>query len=135
MMLLAMIDADHFKSINDTYGHDADDAILMELANTLKSVLPSDALVAGFGGEEFTCLANIEGEEAAKCVLEKLRASVEELTINHEGNDISITISIGVATAYGESFDDMIKAADEAVYEAKDRGRNRVVFRHTDDKK
>jgi len=97
------------------------------LANTLTSVMP-DALVARFGGEEFTCLASIENEEEGEIILEKLRKSVESLTINHKGHEIKITISVGVSTAYGDSFDDMIKLADEAVFLAKEQGRNQVVF-------
>lgn len=128
MMLLAMIDADYFKQINDKYGHDAGDAVLMELANTFKSVLPDDALIARFGGEEFTCLANIQDEDGARDILETLRSSVEGMKIKHNGNEISVTISIGVSTAYGESFADMVKSADAAVYAAKDKGRNRIVF-------
>ena len=126
LMLMAMIDADYFKSVNDTYGHDAGDAVLMELANTLTSVLPPSALVARFGGEEFTCLANIQNEEEGREILEVLRKSVENLTIIHENN--KITISIGFSMNYGDSFDEMLKFADEAVFLAKDQGRNQVVL-------
>lgn len=127
-MLLALIDADNFKSINDTYGHEAGDKVLINLANTFKSILPKNALIARFGGEEFTCVCNLENEVEAEAILEQLRQSVEALTIIHEGHEIKVTISVGVSTVFGASFQDMINSADEAVYVAKSSGRNKVVF-------
>lgn len=130
LMLVALIDADHFKNINDTYGHDAGDRVLVNIANIFKSIMPKSALIARFGGEEFTCVCNIksESESEAKTLLEKLRKSIESLRIIHNKKEIKITISIGVNTFYGSSFQEMISKADEAVYKAKSKGRNTIVF-------
>lgn len=124
----ALIDADHFKNINDTHGHAMGDEALVAIAQTLQNSLRKSDVVARFGGEEFVCIAIIKEEEDAVPVYEKVRANLEAIELYTEaGERVPITASIGVTTQLSESFDDMLKLADEAVYDAKDAGRNRVV--------
>lgn len=132
-MIVTLIDADHFKAINDTYGHDAGDKVLVNVANILKSVMPKEAIIARFGGEEFTAVCNLTDKQEAKVLLEKLRGKVESQCTIHNNQEIKVTISIGVNTAYGDSFQDMIARADEATYQAKALGRNQVVFYSSDE--
>ena len=122
---LLMMDIDHFKTINDTHGHPAGDAVLQAVAELLGEAIRKEDVVARFGGEEFVVLLDhcdiTEAEEKA----ESIRGSIEAL--QHEG--ISTTISVG-ATQLNSDKDDfarMLKRADLAVYQAKEQGRNRVV--------
>ena len=123
---LGLIDIDHFKHINDTYGHQGGDAVLQSLASTLQEELESDFVVARFGGEEFAILtAGVELEVAA--ALERVRKRIEGEKIDHEGTMISVTMSAG---ASGVQLDDrignVVRRSDEALYAAKLGGRNRV---------
>ncbi|GAX87954.1 conserved hypothetical protein [Lebetimonas natsushimae] len=125
---ILFIDIDHFKKINDKYGHDIGDKVLSELANILKSNLRKSDLIARWGGEEFiVILANTDKETAEK-IAEKLRLAIEQY---HQKNLPHFTVSIGIATADKENFniDNLLKKADEALYAAKKSGRNRVVFK------
>jgi diguanylate cyclase (GGDEF)-like protein len=124
----ALIDADHFKRINDTHGHAMGDEALVAIAQTLQNSLRKSDVVARFGGEEFVCIAVIKEEADAVAVFEKVRASLEAIELYSEsGERVPITASIGVTTRLCDSFDEMLKLADSAVYDAKDAGRNRVV--------
>ncbi len=125
---LLMIDIDFFKRINDTYGHQAGDAVLVNVARVLKTVCRECDDVGRYGGEEFcVVLAGTTLVEAAK-LAERLNAEVAGIVIEHEGNSLAVTMSIGVAqnapgmTESGE----LIKVADCALYRAKNLGRNRV---------
>lgn len=128
MLFLALIDADHFKRINDNFGHEAGDQVLVALVQACKNALPNHAILARYGGEEFTCICQVEDQNQVSELLENLRARVEALTISYKNEIIRITISVGVTIDYAGSFQDMINQADEAVYQAKDSGRNKVVF-------
>ncbi len=124
-----MIDIDHFKSLNDRYGHPAGDACLRAVARVLQDALvrPDDVL-ARFGGEEFIALLHDADAAGAVVVAERLRAAVEALRIEHADNPHGVvTVSIGTASAAhrGETAR-LIQAADKALYEAKCAGRNRV---------
>jgi len=124
---VALIDADYFKKINDNHGHAMGDLALVEIASTLKNSLRKSDVVARFGGEEFVCVAIIKKEEDALPLFEKLRSNVEAIELYTDtGERVPITVSIGITTLLSESFDDMLKLADSAVYDAKDAGRNRV---------
>lgn len=126
---LLMIDADHFKKINDTYSHATGDLVLKELANCChKNVRDSDT-VARLGGEEFVILLPETPKETAVKVAEKLRKKISELKIKAtSGKAISFTVSIGVSESLGhKEFASILQAADEAMYEAKQTGRNKVV--------
>jgi len=124
---VAMVDADYFKKINDNYGHDAGDRVLVSLAATLKQAVRTTDIVARFGGEEFVCVTVVKKAEDAFEVFERLRLMVENLSIDYGEQQLKVTISTGVTTELGESFEDMIERADQALYRAKLEGRNRVV--------
>lgn len=126
-LAVAMIDADHFKLINDTYGHDIGDKALVALAKTIQGVLRKSDIVARFGGEEFVCVAGIKKEDEAGMLFEKVRAAVEKIEILAGDKTIGVTVSIGVTTHLTASFSEMINVADSAVYQAKENGRNQVV--------
>ncbi len=123
---LLIIDLDHFKNINDTHGHSAGDRVLALTSAMLKQACGEGDLVARVGGEEFVLIMNQCGVEQAAKQAEELRKRIEEL----KPDGIPLTASIGVtARPLGKDvkFDDLFKAADRAVYEAKNQGRNRVV--------
>jgi diguanylate cyclase (GGDEF)-like protein len=124
---MAMIDADFFKKVNDTYGHDAGDKLLIALARTLKHTVRPTDIVARFGGEEFVCIAVINKPEDAAEVFERVRCEIEALTVTFGEHYLNVTMSIGVTTALCDSFEGMLKRADRALYRAKEGGRNCVV--------
>ncbi len=123
-----MLDIDHFKNFNDTHGHAAGDKVLKVVAQVLRANCRKTDLVGRVGGEEFLILCpGVKGEGAAVCA-EHLRAAVEQNAIEYEGAPLLVKISLGVAEAckaYG-NHDMLLKAADQALYESKARGRNRV---------
>jgi two-component system cell cycle response regulator len=128
---LLLIDVDHFKSVNDTYGHDAGDHVLRALARRISSNTRDINLRCRFGGEEF--VAVLPGTEPVLAVLigERLRRNVsgEPIAIGSEQEPIHVTVSVGVATTSGpgDTAEMLIKRADQALYRAKKEGRNRVV--------
>jgi len=130
---LLLIDADHFKRYNDTYGHVRGDSCLKQIAEAALDVVlrPSD-LVARYGGEEFAVLLPRTDESGAMAVAEDICQAVRNRKLPHEGNAPGlVTVSIGVATvvpARGKTPLDLIESADQALYRAKGRGRNRVVM-------
>ncbi len=123
----AMMDIDYFKKVNDTQGHDGGDAALKHFADLLYQAFPSD-LVARFGGEEF-CLLIRQDTGIAHQRLEQFRQRVENTPVDREGFHFSFTISIGLTDQLGESIDGMLIVADSALYQAKEGGRNRVIYR------
>jgi diguanylate cyclase (GGDEF)-like protein len=125
---LIMVDIDHFKQVNDTYGHDIGDEVLRRTARALERVLRSSDTCARLGGEEFVILCPATPLDGAKLLAERIRLSVEENRVSVPGYEGRVTISLGVSSrAAGlDSIDALLKAADEAVYEAKRKGRNRV---------
>lgn len=122
---LLMLDLDHFKRVNDVYGHSAGDAVLVGMSQTVRLHLrASDALVR-WGGEEFLVMAPATRLEGAMGLAEKLRAAVAEIPFPGVGQ---VTMSLGVAEyALGETLDEWIERADQALYQAKGEGRNRAV--------
>jgi two-component system cell cycle response regulator len=130
LLALLLIDADHFKRVNDTWGHAAGDAALRALAGHLQRSVRSEDMIARFGGEEFTVLARETSATGALAVAERIRKSVERTPVTLEGGQtVSLTVSIGVvhmggARAYPNS-QALLEAADEALYRAKEAGRNR----------
>jgi len=120
-----MIDIDHFKSINDTYGHPMGDAILKLVAEILELDNRSEDIAARFGGEEFVMIFDPCNAKNALMKAERIRHKIELL----KPHDISLTISIGMAKLVDEdaTFDRLLKRADEALYTAKETGRNKVV--------
>jgi diguanylate cyclase (GGDEF)-like protein len=127
-MSLVMFDLDHFKKVNDTYGHLAGDSVLKILASTIKAKIRREDLFARYGGEEFAIvLPEIDGYNAHQFA-EKIRRIVEATDFRFENTKIDVTISMGVATLDPETSDSaaLIKRADERLYEAKSAGRNCV---------
>jgi diguanylate cyclase (GGDEF)-like protein len=124
-----LADLDHFKRINDTLGHLAGDSVLRQVAQRLHhSVRPYDA-VGRYGGEEFLIvLPGCDGDSALS-LAERLRQAIASDRIDAEGTEVAITLSLGVAVSSGEAQLDaveLLRAADAALYEAKNAGRNRV---------
>jgi diguanylate cyclase (GGDEF)-like protein len=124
-----MIDLDHFKNFNDTYGHDAGDAVLRETGAFLTRGIRAEDFVCRFGGEEFVVILPTANLEAACARAERLRLKMKELTVLHQGRSMGmLTVSIGVAVfpEHGVSPKELMAAADAALYEAKRGGRNQV---------
>ena len=125
---LVMFDIDHFKKINDSYGHLAGDYVLKHLASTVKTKIRREDLFARYGGEEFAIvLPEIDGPNS-KAFAEKVRQLVEKQDFRFENTRIQVTISMGVGSIDDEHPDaaTLVKQADEFLYEAKSAGRNRV---------
>ncbi|MBM3548162.1 MAG: GGDEF domain-containing protein [Alphaproteobacteria bacterium] len=123
-----VLNLDRFKALNDTYGHDAGDIWLKSFAELTRGLLRREDLLCRYGGEEFIALLPQTPVQAAIQVADRIRRSVEGMRISHNGRDIAVTVSIGVAT-WNETVTDlksMIAAADRALYRAKAAGRNRV---------
>ena len=128
-LLIAMLDLDHFKRINDGYGHMAGDKVLKIIAAQLTKHLRPDDFVARFGGEEFVLLIPNTPLPAGLQLLEKLRAAIEACPFHFKGEPVTLTASIGVAPfALGERSEQVLKRADEALYRAKHKGRNTIEF-------
>jgi diguanylate cyclase (GGDEF)-like protein len=120
-------DIDHFKSINDTYGHLAGDRVIKTIAGCLRTELRESDHVARYGGEEFAIILPESEKEAAMQVAERLRKTVDSLRIVHDDDLIHLSMSVGVASLkLGEKvfLDELIKRADNALYQAKQQGRN-----------
>ncbi len=124
---LAMFDIDHFKNINDTYGHDGGDLALVEVASLLKRSFRPGDVVARFGGEEFCVLMLDVTALDAHRKLEQIRKDISNMTLHIDGRDFALTTSVGLATEADETLAQLIKTADERLYTAKQTGRNRVV--------
>ncbi|MFO7599929.1 MAG: diguanylate cyclase [Candidatus Desulfacyla sp.] len=129
---LIMIDVDHFKAYNDIYGHQSGDECLQKVAHVIKTTLkrPGD-FCARYGGEEFVVILPHTNLEGARSIAEKIRANISELKIPHERSAGSgvVTISLGLTVRDGSmpmSYEDLIKQADQALYHAKETGRNRI---------
>jgi diguanylate cyclase (GGDEF)-like protein len=125
-----MIDLDHFKRINDTLGHLAGDAVLVEIAARMKQVLRQSDHLARFGGEELVALLPDCPTRDATLVAERVRRSIARRPIETAAGAVEVTASIGVAvTADGrEALDSLIARADRALYEAKAAGRDRAIL-------
>ena len=127
---LIMFDIDHFKSVNDTFGHAKGDEILYKVAQAVKSRLRAMDISARLGGEEFAILLGDTNIDAARLVAEKLRSTIAAIQfIGHDDNSFTVTASFGVAQlADGEVLDDLLIRADKAMYLAKQNGRNQVML-------
>ncbi|HEY1919731.1 MAG TPA: GGDEF domain-containing protein [Streptosporangiaceae bacterium] len=131
-LALAMIDVDHFKRVNDTYGHLAGDAVLAALSATMRAVLRDYDLIGRFGGEEFAVLLPQTTAEDAERIVERLRKKLSQIIVpainGGEQVPLQVTVSIGVAMLESSrrDLDEMIAAADAEMYHAKARGRNRI---------
>ncbi|WP_448093724.1 GGDEF domain-containing protein [Pseudomonas lini] len=126
---LLMLDIDHFKHINDTYGHSAGDEVLKAVAASIKNQLRNVDMVFRFGGEEFLILLSNTSREAAAMIGERLRFAAQAQDYEAEGKMIELTVSIGCSTLLpGESAESLLRRADSALYVAKREGRNRLAM-------
>lgn len=125
---ILMIDADHFKNINDTYGHKTGDKVLIELAQVAERALRPDDIVARFGGEEFVVFLNNVTEDVAMMVAGRLKDAISSLVVySDDMRPVTWTVSIGLAASVlSDHIDLLIKMADDAMYLAKTSGRNRI---------
>ena len=123
---LVMMDLDHFKNINDTYGHQAGDALLSHFADTMRQCFRPDDLIGRIGGEEFIAILTNTGFADAMEAAERLRTTFEKEPTAFSGHQIDATVSIGIATTEhgAETFNQLFKDADKALYHAKGTGRN-----------
>lgn len=121
-----MLDIDHFKRINDTYGHQAGDKVIKMLAALIKRCVRETDLAGRYGGEEFAIILNDSSVEDAKIVAERIRQLAQRLVVEHEGESISFTVSLGLAQFSPDFKGAMawLECADQALYEAKENGRN-----------
>ena len=123
-----IFDIDNFKSINDSYGHHIGDVVLKDLANTVNTLLHSKFIFARYGGEEFAILLENTHLENSLKLAESIRNTLENLCVPHQNNCINFTVSLGVATLTDkhQSFEDIMKDADKALYISKYRGKNQT---------
>jgi diguanylate cyclase (GGDEF)-like protein len=133
-LAVALVDIDHFKVVNDTYGHLAGDKALRAVTDALRSQLRGSDMAGRFGGEEFVLLLPQAREQDALMVAERLRAHIAGMSIPVDDDDetsprIRLTISVGVASVDGgesRELTDLLAAADSALYHAKETGRNKT---------
>ncbi len=125
-----ILDIDHFKKVNDTYGHQAGDTVIKEVASVITQATRETDVCGRYGGEEFVVILPETTAEQANIVAERVRSMTESAVINHDGLDICVTISIGVAQFSEDYLTAMrwLEAADAALYNAKQAGRNRIVI-------
>ena len=127
---VAVIDVDHFKNINDRFGHDAGDLALKHIVAVLETIGRKMDLLGRFGGEEFVVLLEQTNHEQALVIAQRMRLAVQHSVFDLTGQAITMTVSIGIATIQeaDQSFDNLLQRADKALYMAKGLGRNRVEF-------
>ncbi|MBW2457245.1 MAG: GGDEF domain-containing protein [Deltaproteobacteria bacterium] len=126
-LTLLLLDLDHFKRVNDTYGHPAGDAVLQRFNALLEEQVRTEDMVARYGGEEFAVVCRGTDEGSAAVVAERLRWAVEKTEFVYEGEVIPVTVSIGLATSLDVNVDgpdSLLRQADQALYQAKQAGRN-----------
>jgi len=127
---LLILDIDHFKSLNDTYGHMAGDKVLILIAQTVLGALREDDVLVRYGGEEFLCVLPGASKHDVGAIAERIRVMVSSAVVRSADHELRVTVSIGTASYPNDNIADMqqlIRLADEAMYEAKNTGRNRVV--------
>lgn len=128
-LTFAIADLDHFKCVNDKFGHQAGDHILTEVAHAIRAAVRRDDVVFRYGGEEFAIIFPCTDHGEARWVAERLRAAVENLGLNWHGLTLNLSASIGVTAAVpGDSPEAVIRRADQALYQAKNGGRNQIVI-------
>ncbi|MCL6701721.1 sensor domain-containing diguanylate cyclase [Pseudomonas sp. T1.Ur] len=127
---LVMLDIDHFKHVNDTYGHQAGDKVIEQLAQLLREHARESDVPGRYGGEEFGVVLSDTDQAGARIFAERLRQAVEQLLVQYNGQDIRFTISLGVADLSVPANDhaELIARADQALYTSKKTGRNRVTI-------
>jgi len=127
---LLMIDIDHFKRFNDTFGHQAGDTLLRELGSFLSQRTRGQDVACRFGGEEFALILTGASLEAARKRAEILSEEVRQLSAQHAGRvlgKISLSVGVSVFPGHGADAEELVRSADQALYRAKSEGRDRVV--------
>jgi diguanylate cyclase (GGDEF)-like protein len=127
-LTISIIDIDFFKKINDTYGHLCGDYVLKEVAYIIIDNFRKTDFVFRYGGEEFVVLLTETNLEQSKIPMERLRKTVENYKFSYNNQNIKLTISAGVACNKKQSVQEFIDSADKSLYQAKESGRNKVVF-------
>ncbi len=127
---LLFIDLDHFKKVNDSYGHSTGDIVLKEIAARIKNSVRETDIVGRFGGEEFVLLSPFSDTKKSMQLAERIRNEIASIPIHTSSSDISITVSIGIASSRidGYEFISLMEHADNALYQAKNAGRNTCVL-------
>src|SRR5262249_39648714 len=129
---LILMDVDHFKKVNDTYGHPAGDEVLVALTKVAHEIIRKEDVFARYGGEEFAVLCRSVDVASAGVLAERLRDRIASTVVQYEGERIPITVSLGVADLFDDlasaNPEKLIAAADHALYKAKQGGRNQVVL-------
>ncbi len=126
---LLILDLDHFKKVNDEFGHDAGDSVLRQLAQLFEANLRSDDIIARLGGEEFAIALSRGSPRETRQVAQRLRQAVETHAFHFHGRDIRLTVSIGlVLYTYTDNIDDAMRKADLLTYQSKKDGRNRISY-------
>ena len=127
---LLMLDIDHFKSFNDTYGHQAGDAVLAWFANHCQECAGQDNFVYRYGGEEFTVIIPAASRDLATGIAERIRSHIQSASFTYGDVNLKVTLSCGIAMCpqHGSNGDELVRKADHAMYEAKNIGRNTVVL-------
>ena len=127
---MIMLDIDHFKKVNDTYGHPFGDEIIKGVADCIRNNMRETDIAGRYGGEEFTLILVDTNLKDAEFVAQRIRKSIEAMKTNYQGKDIKVTASFGVAHITGNvpNYESWIKAADLGLYIAKDTGRNKVAI-------
>lgn len=125
---LLMLDLDYFKAINDQYGHQCGDEVLIEVVKRIKTSLRETDILARYGGEEFIILLNHADQNYAQTIADRIKCSVSNTPIKVRGQQIEVSLSAGLSINPQclASLDEAIKAADDALYQAKNKGRNRI---------
>lgn len=126
---IIFMDIDHFKGVNDSHGHDVGDQVLKMVAKSTRAALRRDDMVGRWGGEEFVIVLSDVDPDMMRTVSEKIRMLIESSVLEVDGKHVSVTVSLGVTMPfYDDSLADMIKRADEQMYESKKNGRNQVTI-------
>jgi len=124
-----MVDIDHFKQVNDTYGHFAGDRVIQHVADLMREIVRGEDIVARFGGEEFVIFLHDTDPETGYRVAERMRAAIAAETVVFEQMQVRVTVSIGGSLKEAcDTIEQAIKEADAALYRAKNAGRNRTIF-------
>jgi diguanylate cyclase (GGDEF)-like protein len=127
-----LLDIDHFKHVNDTYGHPVGDLVLVEFARRLRAKVRSDGIAGRWGGEEFLVILPRADISEAAFVAERIRVAIAETPMTSTGHDITVTASVGCAEGPCESVEELLRTADARLYEAKLAGRNLTVSQPPD---
>lgn len=128
---MIMLDIDHFKNVNDSYGHEAGDRVLLAVSDAIKK---DDLIFGRLGGEEFAVFLPKMKQDAAHAMAEDMRNAISDLVIDVDGFTVSVTCSFGISEYNGDdNLDSLLKRADQALYAAKNNGRNQTIIWGTDD--